>query len=572
MLLGAEVERYYRQTVRGLDVNTSMERREAVEKRRNLSLRWRIFLFVFALNCLLTISISVHHYIVVRRSAMSFVDSELAEGANAVQHFLPLDFLNRATGPDTIDLEEFNQYQKRLTSYAKDSYYAYAYVLTIHDTEKKQIAVLICSDPGEAQPGPKPDFNYYVIVTPPEPVWEVLLQLKGKKEGVAYVDYTSEWGSFRTGYKYFEGADGRPLFAAVDFTLEAVQALLHSILSSGVVMGTLFFVLFGAISLFLSNRMITPLLQLTRTIKHLAKTQFKLTKEARVQLDYIVETRQDEIGELAFSFVGMDCELNRYIEDLKTATAAKERMESELQIGREIQMSFLRKTFPAFETRSDFDLYAILEPAREVGGDLYEFALIDDAHLLLVVGDVSEKGVPAALFMSAAQTILRTCINDMLLDPADILKRLNFALADNNECLMFVTMFCGVLNVPSGKLVYSNGGHNPPLLIRSDRTVEWLEMPYGMVLGALQNSEFTTREIHLGPGDKLLAYTDGVTEAMNESHALYSEAHLLEESRRLADLKPEEMVKALLNSVQEHVQGAPASDDITVLVAERMQV
>ncbi len=276
-----------------------------------------------------------------------------------------------------------------------------------------------------------------------------------------------------------------------------------------------------------------------------------------------VRTR-DEVQVLTRSVDAMRQALKDYIEDIARTTRAKERIESELKIARAIQMNFLPGKFPPFPDQSAFDLHAALTPAREVGGDLYDFFMLDERHLFFSVGDVSDKGVPAALFMAVTKTLIKG-IAEHGVTPADVLARVNVELCGNNEAAMFVTVACGILDVVTGDVQYTNAGHNPPVLLRTGQAPELLPMPPGLVLGAMDEAVYTNRDIRLNPGDRLLIYTDGVTEAMDIRQRLFSERRLLKEAARLAHSTPREMVAQIMAAVAKHAAGAVQSDDITVL-------
>jgi sigma-B regulation protein RsbU (phosphoserine phosphatase) len=204
-----------------------------------------------------------------------------------------------------------------------------------------------------------------------------------------------------------------------------------------------------------------------------------------------------------------------------------------------------------------------LVPAKEVGGDLYDFFFLDDDHLCFAVGDVSDKGVPASLFMAVTKTLFRatarTCST-----PGEILARLNIEICRDNESCMFVTLFCGILNIRTGQVDYSNGGHNLPYYLHRDG-VSPLQNFGGRALGLVQQSPYASGRMVLGPGEALLLYTDGVTEAMDSSETLYSAQRL---ERFLASNRgssPRQMIGDLLSDVRKFAGGAPQSDDITVL-------
>ncbi len=290
---------------------------------------------------------------------------------------------------------------------------------------------------------------------------------------------------------------------------------------------------------------------------------------ARGGLDVeILPTRsRDEVGELTASFENMRLALKEYIRNLRETTAAKERIESELKIARTIQMSFLPRRFPPFPEKKELGIFGTLEPAREVGGDFYDFFLVGEDHLFFSIGDAAGKGVPAAFFMAVARTLIKgTAL--LGLDPAEVLARVNLELCRDNDSAMFVTLACGSLNFRTGELHYSNAGHNPPVLTRSGGPADWLPLPEGLVLGAMEDAPFETKKIQLAPGDRLLLYTDGVTEAMNAGGALYSAERLLKAVERFRALPPEEFVRKVTESVREFADPEPQSDDLTLLALE----
>ncbi|MEQ8176165.1 MAG: SpoIIE family protein phosphatase [Syntrophomonadaceae bacterium] len=249
---------------------------------------------------------------------------------------------------------------------------------------------------------------------------------------------------------------------------------------------------------------------------------------------------------------------------------SKELIESELSVAREIQMSIVPKIFPAFPERPEFDLYAILEPAKEVGGDLFDFFLMDDDHLCFTVGDVSGKGVPASLFMAVTKTLIKAKA-DIDLGPEDILYQVNNELCDDNESCMFVTVFLGILTISTGSIVYSNGGHNTPYLVRNNGEVEALPKIPGLALGVMEEYPYVFAELKLNEGDSLVMFTDGIPEAMNPVGELLTEARLEDILRGSEKKNSRDQVRHILDSTRQFVNGASQSDDITLLVIKYLQ-
>ncbi len=273
----------------------------------------------------------------------------------------------------------------------------------------------------------------------------------------------------------------------------------------------------------------------------------------------------DEIGKLNRAFGAMQKALAQYIENLKKTTAAKEKIESELKIARDIQLGIIPKMFPAFPERPEFDIYALLVSAREVGGDLYNFFFIDEDHLFFSIGDVSGKGIPASLFMAVTQTLSRAR-SDKNMAPGAILTRMNQDLCRDNEMSMFVTYFAGILNIKTGKLHISNAGHNPPFIINPEKEITGLRDKHGIPLGVMDLEPYKSAEITIQPGDSIVMYTDGVTEAMNINNEEFGEPRLLEILNANRKLDAENLTKLLLKEVKTFAGEQEQSDDITILV------
>ena len=277
-----------------------------------------------------------------------------------------------------------------------------------------------------------------------------------------------------------------------------------------------------------------------------------------------VTRRHDEIGRLTESFARMRTDLRRYIDELTTTTAAKEKIASELAIAHQIQLGIVPKLFPPFPNRKDLDLYAVLEPAREVGGDLYDFCLLDADHLYVAIGDVSGKGVPASLLMAVGKTLLKSTIQAVR-NPGRALMLVNTELAEDNDSCMFITAFCGVINLRTGDLTFANAGHNPPLIVRSGGQVDSLRCPPGPALAAMIGSRYENQSTRLGPDDLLLLYTDGVTESMNPENVMFGEEQLAAIVQREHRANARALIEAVVRAVHSHAAGTEQSDDITML-------
>ena len=255
------------------------------------------------------------------------------------------------------------------------------------------------------------------------------------------------------------------------------------------------------------------------------------------------------------------------IEEYKLVLSAHNKLialQQELDIATTIQTSILPKNFPAFPDRKEFDIYAKMLPAKEVGGDLYDFFLIDKYRLGVVVGDVSGKGIAAALLMAVCKTLLKaTALKGI---PADnVLSEVNNILVDESPSNMFVTIFYGVLDTRSGSFEYSNAGHNSPYLISNDGTINQLSIVGGLLLGAMKDVEYQSNVIMLKPGESVVFYTDGVTEAFNKNEEEFNEKRLEKVLLSKNGFAPKDFVQQVFEQVQNFTNGVEQSDDITCL-------
>ena len=272
---------------------------------------------------------------------------------------------------------------------------------------------------------------------------------------------------------------------------------------------------------------------------------------------------KDEMLRLHNSFATMQKSLIQQIEETRSANEEKGRIESELNIARDIQMSMLPKTFPPFPDRNDIEIYGKQKPAKEVGGDLYDF-YIRDEKLFFCIGDVSGKGVPASLVMAVTRTLFRTISFKEAL-PERIMFGINNAMADNNESNMFVTLFLGVLDLPTGRLRYSNAGHNAPMLI--GQTIGLLPCAANVPLGVQTDWKFSQQETTIDLNTCIFLYTDGLTEAENAANEQFMEERMIEVAKGMSH-EPQQMIEQMFNAVHQFVGNAEQSDDLTMLAIQ----
>ncbi len=275
----------------------------------------------------------------------------------------------------------------------------------------------------------------------------------------------------------------------------------------------------------------------------------------------------DEMESLADTTTVMFESMKKYMTNLISVTAEKERIGAELSVATQIQEDMLPRIFPAFPDRHEFDLYATMNPAKEVGGDFYDFFLIDHDHLGLVMADVSGKGVPAALFMVIAKTLIKT--RAMMGDsPSEVLANVNEQLCEGNDAELFVTVWIGILNIATGKGVAANAGHEHPVLKRAGGKYELVEYRHSPAVATMEGLRFREHEFELFPGDALFVYTDGVPEATNAHDELFGNQRMLDVLNAHLDAGPEELLHTMKREVDAFVGEAPQFDDITMLCVD----
>lgn len=349
----------------------------------------------------------------------------------------------------------------------------------------------------------------------------------------------------------------------VDISMERVVAERSRFLHSCLLIGVIFGLLMIALSLWFMNRMIVaPVDQLAAAAS--CNINDKRMMNVQSMISQLEIHTGDEIETLAESLKKMETETNLYIKELTTATSEQERIGTELDVAKQIQSSMLPCSFPAFPDRKEFDIYAMMEPAKEVGGDFYDFFMVDDSHLAVVMADVSGKGIPAALFMVVAKTLIRNQAQTGL-SPEEVFHKVNLQLCENNDAGMFVTAWLGILDVHTGILSYVNAGHTHPIICQNHEQFEFLQSKAGFVLGGIETIRYTKQELQLGIGDTILLYTDGVTEATNSADELFGESRLHIVANRSNGCTPKELIAAVKADMEDFVKEAPQFDDVTML-------
>ena len=385
------------------------------------------------------------------------------------------------------------------------------------------------------------------------------VSLYGQEYFLAYAPMESTGWSFGSLIAREEvTAPTREIVENTKAAMEGFRGKLGSIFAASAGKATVLAVLMLLLAIYISRKMAAritePIYRLREGVREIAAGNL----QEKVKLE-----TGDELQELADSFNTMTDDLTEYMKKVTQAAEDKERAQAELHTARSIQQSMLPGALPE---RQEFSLKAAMKAARDVGGDFYDYYLVDDDHLVVTIADVSGKGVPAALFMARAMTVLRSLVQGLKGEPlARIVARANDELCASNEAMMFVTAFVAMLDLRDGRLSYVNAGHNPVLVGRAGRGFQFLPVKRNCVLGGVEEMVFVQQEEVLASGDMLFLYTDGVTEAQSESRAFYSENGLQDLLNKTGLVKPQALLEAVGQDLARHVGAAEQSDDITMM-------
>ncbi len=336
--------------------------------------------------------------------------------------------------------------------------------------------------------------------------------------------------------------------------VRAINTFSQFVLLTIFIFSVMFLGLFGT---FVNHHFIRPIAIMTKEVRRFAKGGEQPSDEL------LKINSKDELSVLAHSVHKMEYDICENIANLTKVTAEKERMATELNLASKIQMDMLPTDYPPFPERRDFDLFASMNPAKEVGGDLYDYMMLDDDRLLICVGDVSGKGVPAALFMGKCKTLIDSYASSDL-TPGEIFIYANNQLCNGNETGLFVTCWLGIFTFSTGDLVFVNAGHPSPVLYH-DGKFEYLRSKPNLVLGGMEGMPYTEHLVTLSKGDRLLVYTDGVTEATDINEELFGEERLLAAVQGTENQNAPETVVNVRNAIDTFVGKAEQFDDITML-------
>ena len=349
-------------------------------------------------------------------------------------------------------------------------------------------------------------------------------------------------------------------FCDLDVT-DMMENMIRFMIINGLIGMVMVAIVIFVMSISVKKRITSPIEQLTDAVEDFGTNEEGYTKDKIVTLD--IRTG-DEIEELCHATHFMQTSIIDYMDNLTAVTAEKERIGAELDVATRIQASMLPRIYPAFPERSEFDIYASMDPAKEVGGDFYDYFLIDDDHLGLVIADVSGKGIPASLFMMMSKIIISN-FAQMGLSPAEVLERTNDRICDGNDEDMFVTVWFGILELSTGHIVAGNAGHEYPMVKGKDGEFKIYEDSHDFVIGGMEGMPYSQYEFDLEKGGTLFVYTDGCPEATDANNELFGTDRMLEALNKNPDANPKELLENMRSAVDEFVGAAPQFDDLTMM-------
>ena len=446
-----------------------------------------------------------------------------------------------------------DEHYAEIADYLKDveqiSGAAFIYIVTVYEDQTLRYVFDSSGTPiGETDP----------VSSHFDEVWAAYTE--GKKPESYLVRHSAKYGYLTSSMLPIIDSQGKVVaLLLVDVWMEVILSTLYSYIFRMVLISVGVLALFSiAYWGFMRRNFIGPLMRIRGNVTEFARNDTQTTTSLTS-----IQTK-DEIQDLAESIDTMEHDIVQYIDNIQRITAEKERIGAELNVATQIQADMLPRIFPPFPERQEFDLYASMDPAKEVGGDFYDFFLIDDDHICLVMADVSGKGVPAALFMVIAKTLIKNRAQQGD-SPAEILKNVNEQLCEGNEAQLFVTVWVAIIEISTGRGLAVNAGHEHPAIRRKDGQYELVVYRHSVALAVFEGARFREHSFELHPGDSLFVYTDGVPEATDAQNQLFGSNRMLEALNHNVSLSAEETIKNVRRAVDGFVGDAPQFDDITML-------
>ena len=530
----------------------------------------KFILSLGVIGVILTIAISLFSY----RSSRSYLENLYAQrvmtNSNSIADMMSVSDVKKILAEGGDKTEEYSEMVTLFNKLKKDGDVTYlSLVVPDEDSVHFHIDALVeeLGDDPANQIAYGSDILYTDAANPDDPadmekyitIWNQYQQNKGVDHPLVT---DNSYGYNYTGISVILDENGKAL-AEIQYILdmEEVRNYLNSFLIN------MFLISFCIIAVTMAAYIVFVRKTITRPISRLADFTQEITESGKFENQRITMKTGDEIEALSDSFNFMMEELENYIANLSKVTAEKERIGTELDIARNIQASMLPCIFPAFPDRKEFDIYATMTPAKEVGGDFYDFFMVDETHLAIVMADVSGKGVPAALFMVIGKTLIKDHTTPGR-DLGEVFSTVNNLLCEANSEGLFITAFEGVLDLVTGEFCFVNAGHEMPFICKAGASFEAYKIRPGFVLAGFEDMNYKAGSMTLDVGDLIFQYTDGVTEATNVENQLYGMERLEQVLNRVKDRTPSEILPEVKKDIDAFVGEAPQFDDITMLCVE----
>ena len=523
-----------------------------------LNLRKRIVLALLAVSFLCSSLFMFYGYIADRKTLINTLDKQMLLAVLTMEQFLPPDFVERCMTDDAVSLEEKRTVMRSILTLCDHSEMTYLYIVAREKTTGKYILVLDTGGATEEEP----EKGYGIEYTNP---WIGIVQTLEDGQ-TRYTDGHDDYGYARGVFVRRTTSTGQHYILGVDLKIDNIVQMKHETFLTFLGISTFSFCVAFIVGCLLARRIAEPIRKLSDYTIHLVSSGFSPELHIPEELLDYPKQSKNECFLLAEDINLMQSELSDYLDELKAVTKEKESAESELRIAGEIQKSYLPDKPPKNDR---IDLAATLVPARHAAGDLYDYTLLNDDKIFFALGDVSGKGMPAALFMSMVLTLIRAGRQRNLSLP-ELMALVNDSLSASNPECTFVTLILGIIDTKTGEVSYCNGGHNPPLLQTADGQVSYLPKASNPLVGVMPEIKFELRFQQLEPEDRLIFYTDGVTEAMAVDDSLFGEDRLLETvSQTPKEATSSMIVSEIFNAIEKFARGRSQSDDITILCCRR---
>lgn len=532
------------------------------KRSRQRTIKGRLTIALLSFDFVLTLAFASQIYYTQRESTLNGIDERLVGVARGISYVLPDGFHAQWMDSAAIPESLYIALSRELQLYADANGINFAYSFMMRDDR----VLFFISSNADSQFA---DGNYVGFGKPYDEASAQLRQCFANG-GRVIEDASDEYGSWRSALLRRQTADNRSYVLGADIDVRYVDHLLRTTLLRAALIGLIGFVAFLLITLKVADSITIPLVRLEQQTRQFVDKHFDIQKFDASTLEDITKRFRDEAGRLAFAFLTMIRDLSEHVKRLEHETALRNRAESEMKLAGEIQRNYLPGPLTEQSLLSRIDLYGNSKPARSAGGDLYDYFALGNDKMIIAIGDVSDKGMPAAMFMAITVTLFRDAALRGL-SPSEIAIAVNTGLARHNDLCQFVTLWFGILDLNTGVVDFVNAGHNPPHIRRANGAFERLSQRNGPAMGVAAEAVYSQGQLRLERADTLVLYTDGVTEAFNGQGQLYSEKRLQEYVTTSLGTQPSLAAStALWEEVARFVADAEQSDDITTLVVRRV--